>query len=586
MNSTNSFVIDEAVLTKIPKLPGVYQFADINGKVIYIGKAKDLRSRISQYVNLTDSRPMVPVLMENAATVSVIITPDEEEALILESSLIRKKQPQFNVDLKDDKSYPYLAITKEEWPRLIITRQPWKKYLFIRGPFTQAALLHSLRDLLQTIYPLKYCSVNNPAGCINHQMGICPAPCRKNTDRTAYMANVTGIIEVLQGKKWKELSEIIKERIGRYSEMLNFEKAASLRDTIAMIPDIQRRFGVEFSGKGVDDFFSFRVFDNMLFTVAMRYSDGGLFSVRTFSSAALFDSMESCIAASLASFYQRNPPAERVFLEPAILSTAQINSITGIQFSKTGGIQSAVKKVIDSNLEQAVERYIRESTRNNDALKELSAFTGYEIDSIMCLDISTLSGDFNVAGAVWWENGKFIKKNYRRYRIKTITGIDDFGSLREVAQRLMKRWEQSPQDRPSLLLIDGGKGQISSVNPVIKGAVPVAGIIKDRKKTKGMELLINPDGHELELTDSVLALILKSIRDETHRFAITFNRNSRKSTLSTTLKEIPGVGPERELALLNRFKTVSAIKKAQVNELSAVNGISESLAIKIFSHFH
>lgn len=585
MNTTNSFVIDEAVLTKIPRLPGVYQFADINGKVIYIGKAKDLRNRISQYVNLTDSRPMVPVLMENAATVSVIITPDEEEALILESSLIRKKQPQFNIDLKDDKSYPYLAITKEEWPRLIITRQPWKKYLFIRGPFTQAALLHSLRDLLQTIYPLKYCPVNNPSGCINHQMGICPAPCRKNTDRTAYMANVTGIIEVLQGKKWKELSGIIKEKISKYSEMLNFEKAASLRDTITMIPDIQRKFGVEFSGKGVDDLFSFRVFDNMLFTVAVRYSDGELFSVRTFSSAALFDSMESCIAASLASFYRGNPPAEKVFLEPAILSTEQINSVTGISFSKTGGIPPALKKITDSNLEQAVERYIRESTRNNEALKELSAFTGYETDSIMCLDISTLSGDFTVAGAVWWEKGKFIKNKYRKYRIKTVSGVDDFGSLREVASRLMKQWLSSGT-KPSLLLIDGGKGQVSSVNSVIKGTVPVAGIIKDRRKIKGMEQLITADGRELQLTDSVLSLILRSIRDETHRFAISFNRSSRKSLLSTTLKEISGIGPERELALLNRFKTVSAIKKATVDELKTVSGISESLAIKIFSHFN
>lgn len=585
MNTTNSFVIDEAVLTKIPRLPGVYQFADINGKVIYIGKAKDLRSRISQYVNLTDSRPTVPVLMENAATVSVIITPSEEEALILESSLIRKKQPQFNIDLKDDKSYPYLAITKEEWPRLIITRQPWKKYFFIRGPFTQAALLHSLRDLLQTIYPLKYCSANNPSGCINHQMGICPAPCRKNTDRTAYMASVTGIIEVLQGKKWKELSGIIKEKITKYSEMLNFEKAASLRDTITMIPDIQRKFGVEFSGKGVDDFFSFRVFDNMLFTVAMRYSDGELFSVRTFSSTALFDSMESCIAASLASFYRGNPPAEKVFLEPAILSTEQIKSITGISFSKTGSIPPALKKIIDSNLEQAVERYIRESTRNNEALKELSAFTGYETDSIMCLDISTLSGDFTVAGAVWWEKGKFIKNKYRKYRIKTVSGVDDFGSLREIASRLMKQWLSSGT-KPSLLLIDGGKGQVSSVNSVIKGTVPVAGIIKDRRKIKGMEQLITADGRELQLTDSVLSLILRSIRDETHRFAISFNRSSRKSLLSTTLKEISGIGPERELALLNRFKTVSAIRKATVEELKTVSGISESLAIKIFSHFN
>jgi len=583
---SNSFVIDNLLLSKIPNVSGVYQFADFNGKVIYIGKAKDLKNRVSQYINLTDSRPMVSTLIEQAATVSIIITPSETEALILESSLIKKKQPQFNINLKDDKSYPYLAITDDDWPRLIITRHPSRKYLFIRGPFTQPVLLTSLRDLLQTLYPLKYCSDLNPSGCINHQMGICPAPCKKNSDKIQYMANVANIIEVIQGKKWKELSGIIKEKIDKYSEMLNFEKAALLRDTLKIIADIKRKFGVEFSGTGVDDFFAFRKFGEMLFTVAVRYHDGQLFSLKTFSSGILFDSMESCVAGGLASFYRNNAPAEKIFTDPIVLDREQINLITGLSILKTGKIPENIRNILETNLEQSINRYIRESTKNADAVSELSKFINSEVKSIMCIDISTLNGDFNVAGAVWWENGKFIKKNYRRYRIKTVTGVDDFGSLREVAQRLIKRWEQSTGNKPSLLLIDGGKGQVSSVNSIIKGTLPVAGIIKDRKNIKGKELLIDVEGNELALTDSVLSIILKSIRDETHRFAISFNRNSRKSILSTTLKNIEGIGTDRELALLNRFKTISAIRNATVAELKSVTGISESLAIKIYSFFH
>ena len=199
----------------------------------------------------------------------------------------------------------------------------------------------------------------------------------------------------------------------------------------------------------------------------------------------------------------------------------------------------------------------------------------------LCLDISTLYGEYNVAGAVWWENGKFDKKKYRRYKIKTVRGVDDFGSLREVAARLLKRWQENSLEKPTLLLIDGGEGQVSSVNSVIHGFVPVAGIIKDRHNVKGMELLIDGKGNELVLQNTAFAVVLKTIRNETHRFSITFNRELRKGKLELPFSKINGIGRVRENALLKKFRTIAAIKKATVQELTEIPGITEDLAEEI-----
>ena len=580
-NIGNSYIIDNDLLKKLPETPGVYQFKNRLGKVIYIGKAKNLRARVSQYISGTDSRPMVATLMKNAGSVEIIMTNSETEALVLENLLIKNRQPVFNINLKDDKTYPYLAVTDEEWPRLITTRRLTKKLKSFRGPFTQVNLLNSLRQLIQTLYPLKYCSDRHPKGCINSQIGLCPAPCRKDADKEAYAENVRNTIETLQGKKWSEIEALIKERIGSSVQVLDFEKAAKLRDLLTLLPDIRRKYSVEFSGSGAEDHFCFRREGDTLFAAAARYSEGKLLSLKSYSASGIFEEMSSWTATFLTSFYSGKETPDKIFLYPETLTKDEISAILQRKIRKTGVTGGEILKMLQTNIEQNMRVFFNDSEKTNKALSVISKFLKTPVSSILCLDISTLYGEYNVAGAVWWENGKFDKKKYRRYKIKTVRGVDDFGSLREVAARLLKRWKENSLEKPTLLLIDGGEGQVSSVNSVIQSFVPVAGIIKDRHNVKGMELLIDGKGNELVLKETAFAVVLKTIRNETHRFSITFNRELRKGKLELPFSKIKGIGRARENALLEKFRTIAAIKEAGIQELTEIPGITEELAQEI-----
>ena len=580
-NTGNSYIIDNDLLKKLPETPGVYQFKNRLGKVIYIGKAKNLKARVSQYISGTDSRPMVATLMKNAGSVEIIMTNSESEALILENLLIKNRQPMFNINLKDDKTYPYLAVTDEDWPRLITTRRLTKKLKSFRGPFTQVNLLNSLRQLIQTLYPLKYCSDRHPKGCINSQIGLCPAPCRKNTDKKAYAENVKNTIDALQGKKWNEIESLIKERIDSSVKVLDFEKAAKLRDLLQLLPDIRRKYSVEFSGSGAEDHFCFKREGDTLFVAAARYSEGKLMTLKSYSASGIFEEMSSWTATFLTSFYSGKETPDKIFLYPETLTKDEISAILQRKIRKTGSTGGEILRMLQTNIEQNMKVFFNDSEKTNKALSVISKFLKTPVSSILCLDISTLYGEYNVAGAVWWENGKFDKKKYRKYKIKTIKGVDDFGSLREVAARLLKRWQENSLEKPTLLLIDGGEGQVSSVNSVIQGFVPVAGIIKDRRNVKGMELLIDGKGNELVLQNTAFAVVLKTIRNETHRFSITFNRELRKGKLELPFSKIKGIGKARENALLEKFRTISAIKEATVQELTEIPGITEDLAEKI-----
>ena len=584
-NIGNSYIIDEFLLKKLPETPGVYQFKNRLGKVIYIGKAKNLRARVSQYILGTDSRPMVATLMKNAGSVEIIMTNSETEALVLENLLIKNRQPMFNINLKDDKTYPYLAVTDEEWPRLITTRRLTKKLKSFRGPFTQVNLLNSLRQLIQTLYPLKYCSDRHPKGCINSQIGLCPAPCRKDADKEAYSENVKNTIDALQGKKWNEIEALIKERIDSSVKVLDFEKAAKLRDLLQLLPDIKRKYSVEFSGSGAEDHFCFKREGDTLFVAAARYSEGKLMTLKSYSASGIFEEMSSWTATFLTSFYSGKETPDKIFLYPETLTKDEISAILQRKIRKTGSSGGEILKMLQTNIEQSMRVFFNDSEKTNKALSVISKFLKTPVSSILCLDISTLYGEYNVAGAVWWENGKFDKKKYRKYKIKTVIGVDDFGSLREVAARLLKRWQENSLEKPTLLLIDGGEGQVSSVNSVIRGFVPVAGIIKDRHNVKGMELLIDGKGNELVLQNTAFAVVLKTIRNETHRFSITFNRELRKGKLELPFSKIKGIGKARENALLEKFRTISAIKEAGVQELTEIPGITTELAEEILKSF-
>lgn len=568
----------------IPIDAGVYIFYDRTEKPIYIGKAKNIRNRLKQYLSGQDERPLIPYLLKDAQFIGFILAGSEKEALVLENNLIKQHRPKYNIDLKDDKSYPYLAITKEDFPQLIITRKPWKKFKFIKGPFTDAGILRNLLRILLAAYPLRRCGRMGKKPCVNFQIGLCPAPCG-NITKEEYGKRVEKITALIEGKGWRDFSQTLRADIEAAARDLQFEKAGRLRDALAILPDITDKLAVEIAGRKREDYFLFSFHAASVFITAAQYTDGKLSGIRHLFNNRLGDDRESIMLSCLSSFYQYYQLPEKLAFSPDCdIDTEIIENVLG-KTVKTR-IPGHVLDFIGRNHQEYLDSFFRKEDELNKILAELSGFTGKAIRSILCVDASTFYGNYTVVGAVWWENGAFIKSNYRRFRIKTVEGTDDYASLAEMSARIKERWEKSNWPKPSLMLIDGGKGQLSSVLNVLGVDITAAGIIKDRSGKKGMEKLVDISGNEMELIDSPLAFLLMRIRDETHRFSIEYNKILRKEELSTGLLNIKGIGKSCEKKLLDHFKTLENIRTAKIEDFVKVKGISQKAAEAIFSYFH
>ncbi len=580
------YTISSLRIDDIPEKSGVYIFLNKAEKPVYIGKAKQLQSRIRQYISGHDERATVPFIVDEAVWIEIIVTNSEKEALILENNFIKEYLPKYNINLKDDKTYPYIALTDEEFPALIITRNPGRKYRYIKGPFTDSGLAHRLGELLQQVFPLKKCQQHCHKPCINFQMGLCPAPYAGQISKEDYEKRINHIIALLDGKYWRDFSKIIESEIGKSAELLQFERAGDLRDLLDIIPEIKTKLSVEFSRKNRDDFFLFSFYKRVAFITMARYLEGKLHTFKNFSVDITLEDTESIILNSLISFYKFDTLPEKIGIIPeAAIDTPTIPLIFGNDVKKTV-IPPHIVDFLLENQSFSIEIYLRSEEEQNLLLKELALFLGIIPYSIMCIDVSTFYGEHNVVGAIWWEKGRFFKKNYRRFKVKTISGQNDFGSLAEIAGRLKKHWENNEWPKPDLLLIDGGKGQLGAVFPVLNEYQPIAGIVKDRKNTRGFEKLINMAGDELVLDDSPLALLMKKIRDEAHRFSVEYNRKIRTGKIETVIATIKGVGIKREMALLEFFKTIENLKKASFDEIAAVKGMTKKSAEAVFKFIH
>lgn len=296
------------------------------------------------------------------------------------------------------------------------------------------------------------------------------------------------------------------------------------------------------------------------------------------------DDPENILLSAISSYFSIHTQTAAIGVTPAdIIDSNTLSAALGNRI-KLIPVPAPAHSMMEKNQKHSISIHLSKTRRVNDFLSQLQTFLNERISSIMCIDVSTLYGEFTVVGAVWWDRGSFVKNNYRKFRIKTVSGQDDFASLSETAARLKKRWEDGSFPKPDLLLIDGGKGQLSSVRNILGETTTLAGIVKDRKKLKGHEKLLDIQGNEIELTDSPFSMIIKSIRDETHRFSITYNRNLRKKKITSLLSEIPGVGIKRELTLLKHFRTIDDIRSATIDKLSTIDGISKETAKKIINH--
>ncbi|HNT27041.1 MAG TPA: excinuclease ABC subunit UvrC [bacterium] len=568
----------------IPPEPGVYLFLDETGAVLYVGKARNLKSRVRQYFAGHDERPLVPFLMRRVTDIRVIVVRDEREALVLERRLIKRHRPPYNIDLKDDKSYPYLAFTDEKFPFLVVTRKPHLRYRYLRGPFTDAALLRRFRRALLACHPLRRCIKMPAKACVYHQIGLCPAPCEGRIAADEYDQRVRRVIALIEGRDWREFGAAVTVEIERAAAALRFEKAAELRDILRLLPELGTRFGVESARRRAEDTFFFSNDGLTLFLTVGSYADGALGDIYHFHHP--LTPGEPLFYPAIASFYAHRPPPAALSCHPP--EAVEADALERLLDAKVDilPMRPEVRELLLRNHSHFKERLSRIGSAGPKARDALAAVVGAPVESILCLDISTLQGSHTVAGAVWWEGGRFVTKHYRRFTIRTIEGQNDPAAIAEAASRFRAHWENGDWPKPDLVLVDGGTTQVQAALREIGDGTALLGIVKDRRGDRGGEKLVAPTGEETLLDDGPFALLLKRIRDEAHRFAITANRTKRKEAVADLLGGIPGIGPAREKVLIGQFRTVERIRSATREELRAVPGLTQEAADAVWRRFH
>ena len=607
-------------LKKLPDKPGVYIYRDQFGEVIYVGKAISLKSRVRQYFQSSSSlAPKIRALVSHIDVFDYIITDSEMEALILECNLIKKYMPRYNVLLRDDKTYPYIKITlNEAYPRLIKTRKVSHDGCRYFGPYTDAGAVNQIIDLLNRIYPLKKCSaIRFPPGfkpCLNYHIGQCIGVCMEKMNQKEYAEIIEEMTEFLHGRNSKILAGL-KAHMATEAAAMNFERAAEYRDYINAVHAIGEKQKVVLNTEQDIDVILTTRRDEMPESGAEEdgvsaMAHGVIFFVRhgklsgreNYQLQTLLDEgPEKILTAFIEQYYSdMNFVPKEILIEEDLsdkaLLEAWLSGLKGSQVKlsvpkrgeKKALLEMAKKNVVEltKSLEERVSHQKEKMNAITDALSAFISDEAKKIRRIEAYDISNTSGADSVGVMVVFEEGKAKPKDYRRFRIKTIEGPNDYGSLQEVVYRRFNRClagDPGFATMPDLLLIDGGENQASVVRQVLsamKLAIPVAGMVKDdRHRTRGLVY----KGSELVLKEEpILFNFIGKVQEEVHRFAIGYHRGLRIKTLQkSALDDIEGIGPKRRNALLTHFGSIEKIKAASVEELSQVPGMNKKVAEKI-----
>lgn len=599
-------------LKKLPDSPGVYLHKDGLGQVIYVGKAISLKNRVRQYFqNSASHSPKVRAMVSHIAEFEYITCQTEMEALILECNLIKKYAPKYNVLLRDDKTYPYIKVTlSEEFPRIVKTRiiaRDGDKYF---GPYSDAGAVNQIIELLNQVYTLKRCSARSfPEGsrpCLNYHIGQCRGICTGQVDRKAYMDSIDAAIDFLGGKQ-KRLIDHLTAKMMQYSDSLQYEEAAVYRDYInaaKSIGSVQRVSLV--SGKDLDIVLPVGA-GNTQSVVLFTVRDGKLSGRETFAmQAAADDDYDSLIGEFIKQYYSQWASLPPEILVPKPLSEGElIESFLEAQeegrkvriFTPQRGDKKALLDLalrdageMTKNLEDKLKAG---EERNRALLDELADVLGIRKESyrIESYDISNTNGVDTVGAMVVFQNLKPVRRDYRRFKIKTVTGPDDYGSLREMLMRRMRRYlagDPGFKTLPDVILMDGGQGQVTVAENVLEElgiSVPVLGMAKD--DSHRTRALVNGRGDEILLVNRPLLFkYCGTIQEEVHRFAIEYHRNlHNRNSITSVLDNIKGIGPVKRNALLSHFDSVEDIKKASVEKLMEVPGITEQNAYTILEYF-
>lgn len=592
-------------LKTLTSRPGVYQMIDAEGVVLYVGKAKNLKKRVSSYFRKTGLTSKTTVMVAQIAAIETTVTHTENEALILENNLIKALMPRYNILLRDDKTYPYLLISADTFPRLSVHRGAKRlpgKYF---GPYPSAGAVRDSLGLLQKLFPVRQCEdsyyQNRSRPCLQYQIKRCTAPCVGLISAEDYQKDVQHTVMFLEGKNQQVMDEL-SQQMQEASVALKFEQAAAIRDKIIALRRVQERQYVS-SMQGDLDVLAAIVRDGMA-VVEVCFIRGGrnLGSKSYFPKGSADSSPEALLAAFIPQYYLgKDVPAEILLSHQAddlSLLQSVLQSESGHKVSLRQPQRGQATRWLKMALTNAdISLSQRLSSRANLLQRFEALQDALDMDELPkrleCFDISHTRGEKTVASCVVFGLEGAIKSDYRRFNIEGITPGDDYAAMNQALTRRFTRLQKGEGKRPDLLLIDGGKGQIREAQEVLAelnlSDLPILGIAKGPERRPGEEtlFLVGRAGEVTLAADSPALHLLQQVRDEAHRFAITGHRQRRaKARQTSTLEDIPGLGPKRRQKILQQFGGLQEIKRAGVEDLARVEGISESLARKIYDVFH
>ncbi|MFZ9038979.1 MAG: excinuclease ABC subunit UvrC [Gammaproteobacteria bacterium] len=608
MNKHSNFD-HKAFLDTVNSKPGVYRMIDRNDRVIYVGKAKNLKKRLASYFRQTGLSTRIMSLVNNIHKIEVINTRTESEALLLENDLIKNLNPRYNILFRDDKSYPYICLTRHEFPRLKVFRgKPDKRKGTFFGPFPSAGSIRYTINHVQRMFQLRNCEdsalSNRTRACLQYQIKRCTGPCVGHTDRASYQRQIEQAQMFLEGRSNQLIDQQI-ELMEDFANRLEFEQAAQVRDRIETLRRVtEKQFVTNFDGD----------IDIIACEMQQDFSCIQLFMIRNgtslgnkpfYNRARLDTDAASLLESFIIQHYSNHPAPPEIIVSHELensellaeslhqLNHSRVRIVHNVRDKRRRALENAV-----NNAKQALESYLLSASMLSKRYQNLVEILHLENppERIECFDISHTMGESTKASCVVFGKEGAMKNEYRRYNIKDIQAGDDYAAMRQVLQRRYEKRRNSPEQLPDLILIDGGKGQLGvaievleALNiPTVKESLRVFGVAKGAERRAGYEDILDEEMSALNFPlDSPGLLLIQQIRDEAHRFAITGHRQARAKTRSKSrLEEIPGIGARKRQILLNTFGGLQGVKAAGIEELMQIRGINRETAQAIYDSFH
>jgi len=593
-----------ALIADLPHRPGVYRMLNASGDVLYVGKARDLRKRVASYFQKTDHGPRIQVMLAQVAGVEMTVARSEAEALILENNLIKSLAPRYNILFRDDKSYPYLMVTGDAFPRLGFHRGALERQHAYYGPFPNAGAVRESIQLLQKVFRLRTCEdsvfQNRSRPCLLHQLRRCSAPCVGLIDEASYAADVRNAKLFMDGRE-DDVMAALAARMQTAAESLDYERAAVYRDQIGSLAKVQGRQYVDTS-KALDaDAIACAIEQEIACVNLVMIRNGRYLGDKSFfPQHAEGRSPGEVVGAFLAQHYLQSPPPGLVIVGDDVDADELAGAIAEhagrpVQIvSRPHAERRAWLEMAERNARQALAQRAREQGTQEARLAAMREALGIaaSVQRIECFDISHTHGEATVAACVIYDHYRMRNSEYRRYNITGIQPGDDYAAMRDVLQRRYEKVARGEGVIPDLILIDGGKGQVNAVKAVLGelgfADIDLVGVAKGPERKPGMEELVLADGRVLRLDKEHPGLhLIQQIRDEAHRFAITGHRQRRaKQRVTSTLESILGIGSKRRRQLLERFGGLKGVQAASVEDLAQVEGISRTLAERIYRELH